>query len=202
MAATPLSGGLRPLPGQLRNSSGAMASVDSRPPRASLINLETNDEYPFLFNPETLEEAFEAKYDRIAPIGLSHERLSFKNTGNDTIPIELYLSQLAQDSLAGQGGSRPFVGTQQKRWLQSLVYPVESQDYAFRGPPQVLFIWPRVLRLVGRIMKVSFLHRAFSPRTLATTQLVARLAFEEDVSRRRLMSDVLRLGSETAERDE
>jgi hypothetical protein len=185
-----------------RRSSAALANADVRPPRASLVNLATQDEYEFLFNPETLEETIEADYNRTEVIGLSHKRLGYKNTGNETIPIELYLSQLMQDVLAGRGGSRPYVATEQKRWLQSLVYPVESQDFSFVGPPQVLFIWPRVVRMKGKITKVSFLHKAFSPRTLATTQLVARLQFEEDVEQRRLMDDVLRLGSETVERED
>jgi hypothetical protein len=189
----PASLTFRTLPDELQ--AFTMGSLDNRPPRASLVNLATGDEYLFLFNPETFEESFEAKYNRVQVNGLSHERLAYKNTGNDTIPLELYLSQLAQDHLSGAAGSRPFVATHQKRWLQSLVYPAASQDFSFVGPPRVLFIWPRMVRLIGRVTKVSFLHRDFSNRTLATTRLVARLEFEEDVELARSMDDVLTLGS-------
>ena len=181
--------------GSRRDNSGAMASLDARPPRVSLVNLTTGDEFDFLFNPQTFDESFEAKFDRTVVNGLSHERLSYKNTSNDVIPLELYMSQLAQDTIAGRAGSRPYVATDRKRWLQSLVYPAEDPDYGYGGPPQVLFIWPRMVRIVGRVTKVEFLHKAFSPRTLATTQLVARLTIEEDVARRRLMGEVLRIGS-------
>lgn len=183
----------RSLPPEL--GRGTLASLDARPPRASLHNLTTGDEYEFQFNPQAFDEKWEAKYNRIQINGLSHERLSYKNTSNDVIPLELYLSQLAQDTQSGEGGSRPCVATEQKRWLQSLVFPAESPDYGYVGPPRILFIWPRMVRLIGRIIRVSFLHRAFSNRTLVTTQIVARLEFEEDVAQRRLMDEVLRVGS-------
>jgi len=176
-------------------SSGSAASVDARPPRSSLVNLSTGEEFEFLFNPQTLEESLKANYNRTVVNGLSHERLSYINTSNDVIPIELYMSQLAQDHLTGRAGSRPYIATERKRWLQSLVYPAEDQDYGYVGPPQVLFIWPREVRIIGRVTKVEFTHRAFSPRTLATTQLIAKLEIEEDVAQRRLMEEVLRIGS-------
>lgn len=178
-----------------RDNSGAMASLSARPPRASLVNMATGDSFEFLFNPDSFDEKFEAKFNRTTINGLSHERLSYINTTNDVIPIELYMSQLAQDTIAGEGGSRPYVGTQRKRWLQSLVYPTEDSDYGYTGPPSVLFIWPRMVRIIGRVTRVEFFHQAFSPRTLATTQLLARVTIEEDVARRRLMDEVLRIGS-------
>lgn len=178
-----------------RDNSGAMASLDARPPRVSLINLATGDEFEFLFNPQTFDEKFEAKFNRAVINGLSHERLSYINTSNNVIPLELYMSQLAQDVIAGEAGSRPYIATDRKRWLQSLVYPTEDSDYGYAGPPTVLFIWPRMVRILGRVTKVEFLHKAFSPRTLATTQLVARIEIEEDLTQRRLMEEVLRIGS-------
>lgn len=187
---------IRDLPSELEEgTSNALGSADARPPRAMIVNLATQEEYPFLFNPQTLDEKFEAKYNRIEVQGLGYERLSYKNTSNNVIPIELYLSQLAQDKIAGQAGSRPFVATSQKKFLQSLVYPTENQDYGYAGPPQVLFVWPRMVRMVGRVTRLSFMSRSFSPRTLAATQLVATIEFEEDVERRRVMEDVQRLGS-------
>jgi hypothetical protein len=184
----------RNLPPELE-SSDAMGATSVRPPRAMLVNLDTQEEYEFLFNPQTLDEKLEAKYNRIEIQGLSHERLSYKNTSNNIIPIELYLSQLSQDVIAGVGGSRPYIATAQKKFLQSLVYPTDNQDYGFVGPPKVLFVWPRMVRMIGRITRVSFMSRSFSPRTLAATQIVATLEFEEDVELRRSMEDVLRLGS-------
>ena len=186
---------LRPAPDFNDPNYGTMSSLDAEPPKASLINLTTGDEFRFQFNPETLEEAVEAKYNRITVNGLSHERLSYKNTGNNVFPIELYMSQLMQDVKAGRGGSRPYVATERKRWLQSLVYPAQDPDYGYVGPPRVLFIWPRMVRIIGRVTKIHFLHRSFSNRTLATTQLVAQLSIEEDVEQQRLMDEVLRIGS-------
>lgn len=176
----------------------SLSSSDSRPPRVSMVNLATGDEFEFLFNPQTFDEKLEAKFNRTVVNGLSHERLSYINTSNNVIPLELYMSQMAQDHLTGRAGSRPYIATEAKRWLQSLVYPVEDQDYGYTGPPQVLFVWPTMARLIGRVTKVEFTHRAFSPRTLAAHQMICKLSVEEDVARRRLMDEVLRIGSNAA----
>lgn len=184
----------RPMPDELRASHAAMASIDSAPPKAALVNLHTNEEHLFQFNPQTFEETIEAKYNRSQVNGLSHERLGYKNTGNDVIPIELYLSQFLQDQMVKQANSAPTL-LERKAWLQSLLYPASNEDYGYAGPPQVLFIWPGVLRLVGKVMKISFLHREFSNRTLKTIRLVAKLTFEEEVPERRLMEDVQLNGS-------
>jgi hypothetical protein len=178
----------------------AMASLGARPPRASLVNLATDEQYDFMFNPQTWKESVQAKYNRLQINGLSHERLGYKNTTNDLIPLELYLSQLAQDQMAGQGDSSPPIG-QQKAWLQSLCYPVASQDYGYVGPPQVLFIWPHEARMICKVLNASFLHRTFSNRSLASVQIVATLTLEEDVQRRRLMEEVQLMGSITVEED-
>jgi hypothetical protein len=186
---------------QIPEDTDTTVTMDSRPPRALLKNLTTGEEYPFLFNPETLEETIEAKYTRKEIVGLGYERLSYKNTTNDVIPIELYLSQLAQDKIAGRAGSEPYIATGHKRWLQSLVYPRSDNDYGYAGPPDVLFLWPRMIALVGRILKVRFRHQAFSNNTLATTRLVASLSFEERLESQRLMEDVMRVGSLVVEGD-
>lgn len=184
----------RPGPRELRPSSNVMASLDARPPPASLVNLTTQEEYEFQFNPQSLDETVEAKYDRANIIGLSHERLSYKNTTNNVIPLELYLSQLVQDRWGNRPGSEPTI-LAQKAWLQSLVYPASSQDFGYVGPPQVLLVWPGVIRTVGRVTKANFLHRAFSNRNLHSIQIVAKLEFEEDLEYRRLMEEVQLNGS-------
>ena len=186
----------RELPSDLNSSS---AGLSARPPRASLVNLATNEEYQFLFNPETLDEKIEAKYSSQKILGLSHERLSYQNTTNNEIPLELYLSQLAQDVIANQGDSSPPI-SQQKAWLQSLVYPVESES-GIVGPPQVLFVWPRIARMICRVKSVEFSHTVFSNRTLASVRITAKVTLVEDVESRRLMADVQLDGDVVASED-
>jgi hypothetical protein len=171
-----------------------MDMLTVRPPRALLKNLATGEEMPFLFNPQTLTEALEAKYNRIVSPGNSHERLQYTNTGNTTIPLELFMSQLAQDVIQGRADSRPRVPTERKPFLQALAYPASNRDYSYQGPPRVLFIWPHMFRMVGRITRLEFMHREFANRTLATTVMVAQLTFEEDLDFRLLMEDVQRIG--------
>lgn len=166
-----------------------MSHLGLRPPRAALVNLATNETLRFLFNPQTFEEKIEPIYAKQAPVGLSHQRLQYTGTQNNIIPIELYLSQLHQDALTGTAGSTPTI-LEQKAWLQSLCYPAEISDVGYGGPPRVLFVWPQVIRLQGRIKSASFLHREFSNRSLATIQMVAKLEFEEDADSRKTMEDV------------
>jgi len=186
----------RPIPNELR--PGHSVVLDADPPKASLVNLATNEEHEFQFNPQIMQETIEAKYNRTLINGLSHERLSYKNTSNNVIPIELYMSQLLQDKQTNIANSSPTI-LQRKAWLQSLIYPVSNEDFGYTGPPQVLFIWPKVARLIGKVMRVSFLHREFSNRNLSTIRLVAKLRFEHDISRRLLMEDVQINGSLSVE---
>ena len=62
----------------------------------------------------------------------------------------------------------------------------------FRGPPRVLFIWPRIFRMKCVLTGLDITHREFSFNTLATTQLVAKLTLEGELERRLLSSTVAR----------
>jgi hypothetical protein len=168
--------------------------LNIRPPRGSIRNLVNGEEQDFQFNPQTLEETVEAKYSRAQVHGLSHERMGYTNTGNLKIPIELFISTIAQDLLGQQASSQPSIRTR-KAWLQSLAYPASSPDFGLSGTPRILIIWPNVLTLRGRVTKVSFLHRTFSNVDLKTTVGVAKLDFEEDRDDRILMDEVASIGS-------
>lgn len=166
------------------------------PPKGMLVNLKTNERFRFQFNPETLQETIAAKFNRIDIPGLSYQRLQFTGTQNETIPIELFMSQLGQDGETLQAGTRPYIATDRKRFLQSLLYPAQSEDFGFQGSPRVLFIYPRTISLIGRVTRIQLTHRQSSANTLATTILVARLDFEEDADMSRTMEDVREYGAE------
>ena len=168
---------------------------DQRPDRAELVNLTDRSFLPFLINPQTIEERLEVNYKRQPPIGLSHERLQYKNTGNTTYPIELYMDQHMIDRFMPDPINQPDV-LQRKNWLKSLCYPVSDQDYSRIGPTRVLFNWPNTFRVVGRITgQVTFLHREFNYQNLKTRVLVANFTIEEDLDSRVLMNDVVINGS-------
>lgn len=166
----------------------------SRPPRGALVNLSTDETFEFLANPHTLEETVEAKYKNQEVIGLSHSRKQYVTTGDLAVPIELFMSEELQ-RFYGDNFDRRQTMTEKKAWLMSLVYPVSSQDYSRIGPPQILLTIPNVLRIVGRVIRVHFLHREFHPEDMRTLTLVARMDIEEDLETRRLMDEVVTEGS-------
>lgn len=163
------------------------------PPKCFLINLVDNDRWIAPFNPTTLEESLKVNYRRIQVPGLSHERLQYQGTGNKTIPLEFFISQMAQDGRYGTDLDNILAD---KAWLESLAYPAADIDFGYVGTPRVLFVWPTVIRLVGRITSVDFMHRQFQIESLTTTMLVARLDFEEDRDMRILMNEVREYGAE------
>lgn len=168
-------------------------NVDGRPPRGMLKNLDNGEEHEFLFNPESISEKVSTKWNRHNVVGLSHEVLSYKNTANVVLNIELFMSQLAQDELSGSAGSHPLVATERRAFLYSLMYPMEDEDYDYRGAPRVLFIWPTMFRMKCIVADLDFTHREFSQKTLATTQLVAKVTLEGELDSRLLSSTVARI---------
>jgi Contractile injection system tube protein len=170
-----------------------MEILNQQPPKCFLINLVNNDRWEAPFNPQSLEESLRVNYRRIQVPGLSHERLQYRNTGNKTIPLEFFISQMAQDA---QFGTELDNILADKAWLESLAYPAADIDFGYVGTPRVLFVWPTVIRLVGRITSFSTMHRQFQVESLTTTMLVARLDFEEDRDMRILMNEVKEHGAE------
>ena len=168
-------------------------NVGGRPPRGMFKNLTNGEEFEFLFNPESISEKVSSKWNKHAVVGMSHEVLSYKNTSNVVLNIELYMSQMAQDEIAGTAASRPLVATERRAFLYSLMYPADSEDYDFQGPPRVLFIWPTMFRMKCIIVDLDFTHREFSNKTLATTQLIAKLTLEGELDARLLSSVVARI---------
>lgn len=166
----------------------------SRPPRGSLVNLSNEETFDFLVNPHTIEESVEAHYKNQQVIGLSHSRKQFVSTGDAAIPIELFMSEELQ-RLYGSNFDQRQTMEEKKAWLKSLVYPVSNQDYSRVGATQVLLTVPNVIRIVGRVMRVSFMHREFHHEDMRTTTLVARIDIEEDLQVRRLMDEVAIEGS-------
>lgn len=168
-------------------------STNPRPPRGMLKNLITGEEDEFLFNPESISERVKTNWNRHDVIGLSHNVLSYKNTSNVTLSIELFMSQIAQDEIAFTAGSSPQIATDRRAFLLSLMYPSEDADFGFKGTPRVLFIWPYVFRMKCILSDLDFTHREFSPGFGITTQLIAKITLEGELDKRLLSSAVSRM---------
>jgi len=163
-------------------------SMLGRPPRAALVNLADNTRLDFLVNPSQVREAISAEYERIAPLGLSHQVLQYKGTTNLKLPLELYHSKRLNQRLSDNVQAMT-IG-EMRAWLMSLLFPVASQEYVRKSPPEVLFVWPNVWRLRARVIDVTTQHEEFDNETLGMVRFVATVSLESVLSRRKLMEDI------------
>ena len=67
------------------------------------------------------------------------------------------------------------------RFLRSLMW--NDPGRGMPQPPLVIFEWPGIVKLIGRIERLRLSYRQFEQETLQGTVLVANLLFREDASR-------------------
>lgn len=80
-----------------------------------------------------------------------------------------------------------------ERFLKGLCY--NDPDRGMRSPPFVVFEWPNVLRLIGRIESLEIGYDQFATEDLRGTVLVADMLFREDAQDRISHGSVRRTGS-------
>lgn len=171
--------------------------------RVSLTNLSNGEGYFAQFNPSQLEEQISVNYNRIAVPGLSHQPMQYTSTSNYTFDLVLFLR--------GKGSGIDFTNKQKdkkvvgllgvqtfRRFLQSLCYPVQSTTVGGGGPPRVLVVWPNVLSLVCVVTGLKINSSRFNT-TMAATEYIATVGFEEIRDTRLSMSEVRDLGSERSD---
>lgn len=163
-------------------------------PKATLMNTTTQERWEAPFNPSSFELQLRVNYKRTQSPGLSHERLSYQNTGNNVIPLEFFVSQINTDQTMGSDFADALLDDQ--KFLQSLCYPESDIDYGYIGPPRVLFIWPNVITMIGRITQLNIMNRSFRSSDLTPIVMAAKLNFEEDLDERILSGDVRNNGGQ------
>ncbi len=155
-----------------------MDFLASRPPRCTLVNLDTQERYECLLNPEGLTEKIGVQYRRHVVPGLGYQPLQYESTTNRGVPSLEFLVD------------RRFVGTASEQqdilrfrtFLLALTSPVTLG--APSAPPRVLVVWPQVLTLEGVLTDVEFRYQALTSEggVLAYT---ATCGFEEVLELRR-----------------
>lgn len=134
--------------------------------RASMVNLDTNETYQFLFNPEEVRNPdVKAVYDEANVAFGTQPRLRYKHTTGVDWVFTLYLSSTssnAQGVLSFLSLSRNL--NNDTAFLQSLVYPIESVGIKNRRPPNVRFVWPDLANVKVRVMSVGTHYQKFNFR--------------------------------------
>jgi hypothetical protein len=158
-------------------------ALSGRSARGTLGNVETGETLSFQFNPDELKEELGVEFAKLMPLGYSHKPLQFKGVDNRTITFELIL-----DAMSVNGGVSGI--NTARRFLLSLCYPTKAAgDVASGGPPRVVFTWPGLGTLTGRITKVGFTFKRFN-KSLKPTLTIAQVAIEASSERRIYSEDV------------
>lgn len=177
------------------------------------------------FNPTQLPERVTANYQKLSPIGLSHQIHQYTGTTNHAITIDLFFhanhaeqmpdplySNLVPEDLPSVsnidlnnnerfGSIRLQKIAAARNVLLSLVYPEAASSIVQASPPRVLFVWPNMFSMVTRVMSVDIRHERFT-QDGATRQFRATVVFEESRYTRLVHNDVLLNGTKRSDGDE
>ncbi len=152
------------------------------PERMGLLDLSTGEGFRVQFNPERLREKVGAEWKEVAVPGYSYPILYYANTRSHEISLSLKFLAETQQDLEGL--------TELKRFLWSLVYPVEDGT----SPPDVLLIWPGTCRMVIVVTQLDIENEAFN-RAGQVTEFTCAFEAKERRQYQLFSSDVRRLGS-------
>jgi hypothetical protein len=160
---------------------------EGAPPRALFENMADGSSLELPINPSIVNERLESEDEDIGSIGLSHQIVQYKSTKNLVLTMDIFISD---DAILRRGGDSKYTLMQMRAWLMSLQYPVSDRDLGRIGKPRVLFVWPNVWRLMGRVRSVRNTHQQFDNATGRTTRMTCALTFVAESDTRILMSDV------------
>jgi hypothetical protein len=154
----------------------------------SLTNTRTVEMLRVQFNPEHLSEKIEAIFKDLEVLGESGQPMLFRFSRNIAVELELRF-----DALIDRQWDAARL-EQARRFLLSLALPSRGDRLGTVDPPPVLFVWPKMYSLVGRISTPTIDHVRFA-RTGPSTLMIAKLAFKEILEARRTSEDMRQYGT-------
>jgi len=132
-----------------------MDFLAARPPRVTLVNLDTQERVECLINPETLTEKLSVIYRRLSVPGVGHQMLQYDSTSNRMIPgLELVLDKRIGKQSATDPDLVAF-----RDFLRRVARP--AQDDLPSAPPTLLFVWPKVLSIECVLSDLEFRYQVF-----------------------------------------
>jgi hypothetical protein len=149
-----------------------MEFLSARAPRCTLVNVETQERFECLLNPEGLAEKITVNYRRHVVPGLGYQPLQYESTSNRQVPsLEFVLDQRFSPSDEGAAHILRF-----RTFLLAFTKPVVPEIPS--APPRVLVVWPHVLTLEGVLSDVEFRYQALTADG-SVLAYVATCTFEE-----------------------
>jgi hypothetical protein len=154
-----------------------MDFLSARAPRCVLVNVESQERFECLLNPEGLTEKISVNYRRQVVPGLGYQPLQYESTSNRQVPsLEFVLDQRFSPSEGGAAHILRF-----RSFLLTLTQPTDSEIPS--APPRVLVVWPDVLTLEGVLSEVEFRYQALTADG-AVLAYIATCTFEEVIELR------------------
>lgn len=153
----------------------------------SIVDTDEAERLDVQFNPEKLSSKLEAAFNELDVLGASSQEQQFKYGKNFVIDFELRFDALV---------SREWNATKlekAKRFLWSCATPRAGDGVGTIDPPKILFVWPRLYTVVGRINGPAFEEQRFA-KTGECTLMVAKIQIKEVLSARRTSEQVRRAG--------
>ena len=125
--------------------------LPSTPQRCVLVNLTTAERMTCRFNPARLQERIgNVQYARKEPIGASFQVMHYRSTNNRQVVLDFYMDAIATG----------FDIDSFRQFLLALTRAATAQTLS--GPPTLLFIWPKRLTVVARLVDVAFVDEQFA----------------------------------------
>lgn len=155
-----------------------------RPPRFTILNIDTGELIEAMYNPDEIKEKLEAAYTELEIAGHSHQPMQYKNTKNFALNFELALDDLSAESKQLDDA---------RRFLHSLFYPQRSASIGQAGTPNVLLVWPKVFAVRCRAATLEGSLKRFASGDGRLTWYVAATSWKE-VLLRKLYSEDVRQG--------
>jgi len=139
--------------------------------KVTLTNTASSEEMKALYNPEELTERINAQYTEHRRLRGS-PMLQYMQTQRQEFKMTFYIDDTNY-------GDNPQLIGEFRRFISSLLYPVQMENGELRDPPDVLFIWSKdFLVELCRIMSVNFRYTRFT-RKLVPTIYTAEVTMKE-----------------------
>lgn len=156
-----------------------------RAERMTISNIDTGRTISAQFNPAEINEELAVNYQMQQVLGMSHKLDQYQSTDNLKLTFDMEFDILAK------GDDPEFA----RRFLQAACYSSRNaQDVIGGGPPELLFVWPRLFTLRCRIERLKFHHKRFN-LSLQSTCYTASISIFEVRDVRLYSEDVLNAGT-------
>ncbi len=131
--------------------------------KASLVNLDTNETYKFMFNPTEIRRSIRPQYAQRNVMFRSSNKWQYRFTESPEWRFTLYLHSTSSGA-QGVINILPLSANlnDHTAFLDSLCFPINAQGLENRRPPRVRFVWPKLANVPVIVTEVSTTFQKFN----------------------------------------